>query len=268
MTELYEYEDYKLFLNAELDKLDRGGRGARARMSRSIGCHTSYTAQVLRGSSHFSLEQIEAVSEFLGLSEEEGNFLLLLTQYAKAGSYRLKARFEKQIKSIWQNKRLLKNQLQVEPLIEHHQLRYYSSWLYGAVHALAAASHFNTAERIGQRLGVSKHQVTECIQFLLEASILKQGSKAGLQVGKAQIHLGADSFLTAKHHLNWRLKAMQAIEGNPQNGLHYSSVISIAKKDEEFIRAKCVKLLKELKPMIRDSAAEEVFSLNIDFFML
>jgi hypothetical protein len=49
-------------------------------LSRAIGCQTAYTAQVLKGTAHFSLEQAEAINDFLGHPEEQGHLLLLLIQ--------------------------------------------------------------------------------------------------------------------------------------------------------------------------------------------
>lgn len=267
MTHLFDFEDYKKFLNAKLDDLDEGGRGSRARMSRSIGCQTAYTAQVLRGSSHFSLEQAEAINDFLGHTEDQGLYFLLLVQVAKAGSPRLRQRFQKQIQEIHQNRQLLKNRLQVkEHMAEHHQLIYYSHWIYGAVHALVSIPGFQTPERISERFGISIRQASETLQFLIEVGLLEQNGKNGIKIGKGQIHLGADSPLISKHHLNWRLQAMQAIEKEGQRGLHYSSVVSISKKDEKVIREKIVEVLREIKDVIRESKEEEVYSLNLDLF--
>jgi uncharacterized protein (TIGR02147 family) len=269
MTDLYRYNDYKTFLNEKLDDLDQGGRGARARMSRAIHCQTAYTAQVLRGHSHFGLEQGEAINDFLGHTDDEGHFFLLLLQAAKAGTPKLKSRFQKQIHEIQKNRRLLKNQLESrDELPEADQAIYYSSWLFGAVHALVSIPAFQTASQISARLGVEIRRVNEILEFLVRSQILDRNENGEIKIGKRQIHLGADSALIVRHHLNWRLQSMQAIEKDPKEGLHYSSVVSISKKDFDDIQHRLVEMLKEVKSKIKHSAEEELGSLCLDFYRI
>jgi hypothetical protein len=66
---LFHYKDYKTYLNKKLDDPALGGRGARARFARAIGCQSAYTSHVLKSSGHFNWEQGEAINEFLGHTE-------------------------------------------------------------------------------------------------------------------------------------------------------------------------------------------------------
>jgi hypothetical protein len=61
-------------------------------------------------------------------------------------------------------------------------------------------------------LGIEVRRVNEILEFLIKAQILEQNRKGELKIGKSQIHLGADSSLIVRHHLNWRLQSMLAIE--------------------------------------------------------
>ena len=267
MADLYDFTDYKSYLNEKLDNLDSGGRGSRARMSRSIGCQTAYTAQVLRGRAHFSLEQAEGINSFLGHTEEQGHYFLLLIQLAKAGVPKLKDRFQKQIELLQQDRTLLKNRLGVDQkLAKLDQAIYYSSWVYGAIHALISVPGFQSPEAIAKRLGIGVRKATEAVEFLLFAGLIERSKNGSLRIGNGQIHLAATSPLIAKHHLNWRLQAMQAIEYDPQLGLHYSSVVSISRSDEKKIYEMLVATLKEIKATVKVSKEEEVASLSIDFF--
>lgn len=268
--ELFESTDYKAFLNAKLDEMDGQGRGARARMSKVIGCHTAYTAQVLRGSSHFSLEQGEAINDFLGHTESQGHYFLLLIQIERAGSEKLKKRFAKELQGLRDSHSLLKNRLDVrEGLAEHEQITYYSSWIYGAVHALVSIPGYQSADRISQRLGIGALQAGETVEFLLRSGLLERGHKGELRIGKSQIHLGSDSPLISKHHMNWRLQAMRSLERGSLGevaGTHYSSVISISKGDAKKIREKLVEALQTIRPIIHASKEEALYALSLDFF--
>lgn len=269
MIDVYNYQNYKEFLNDKLDDLDQGGRGARARLSRAINCQTAYTAQVLRGDSHYSLEQGESINDFFGHTDDQGYFFLLTLQLARAGTAKLKTRFQKQIQEIQKNRRFLKNKLEAhEALPQVDQITYYSSWLYGAVHTLASIPEHQSLEKIAERLGIEVRRVNDILNFLIESHILEQSKNGEIKIGKNRLHLGSDSHLIIRHHLNWRLQSMQAIEKNPQEGIHYSSVISISKKDFENMQSVLVETLKGLKSTIQKSPPEEVYSLCLDFYPL
>lgn len=265
--EVFDFSNYKDFLNQKLDHLDQGGRGARARMSRAIDCQTAYTAQVLRGKAHFNLEQGEAINDFLGHTEDQGQYFLLLIQYAKAGTPKLRKRFEKQMDSVRKTRVLLKNRLQVEDQLgPNEQHVYYSSWHFGAIHAMVSVPGFQDPETIAQRLEISVQKVQEALEFLLSTRLLERNDQGGMIIGRGQIHLGVDSPLISKHHINWRLQAMRSIEKNIEKGLHYSSVLSISQTDANLIREKLIEFLQDIRPIIRDSKEEKVCSLSVDFF--
>src|ERR1017187_5367893 len=97
-SDIFEHKHYKDYINDWLDDSARGGGyGSRAKFAQAINCQTSYIAQVLKGSAHFSLEQIESANDFMGHSEQEGLFLINLVLYERAGNAKLKSRFEKQL---------------------------------------------------------------------------------------------------------------------------------------------------------------------------
>lgn len=269
MLDLFDFEDYKEFLNQKLDELDRDGRGTRTRMSRTIGCQTAYTAQVLRGNAHFSLEHGEAINDFLGHTDSQGQYFLLLIQHARAGTPKLQSRFRNQIVELQKSRTQLKNQLGIgEQLAQHDQQIYYSSWIYGAIHALISIPGYQSPEKIGTRLGIETRKAAEALDFLYRAQLLEKNKQGEWGIGKRQIHLGADSPFICRHHVSWRLQSILSIERQVESGLHYSSVISISKKDQARIRKKLADAIADLKPLIRDSKEEELHSLCFDFFPL
>ncbi|MFL5814696.1 MAG: TIGR02147 family protein [Bdellovibrionia bacterium] len=271
MTDVFEAKSYKQYLNDRLDDPDAGGgRGARARLSQAIGCQTAYTAQVLRGSAHFSLEQGEAINEYLGHTDEQGRFFLLLIQRDRAGSVKLRQRFEREISDVLSSRLALKNRLGVhQSLSDKNQLQYYSSWYYSAVHALTSIPGFQSPEKISRRLGIDSVRAAQALELLLESGLLvREKTRDGeqLKIGVARIHLPHDSPLISKHHINWRLQAIRALEKQKPENLHYSSVISISEEDYARIREVLVKTLESIKPIIRDSKEEKLKALALDLF--
>ncbi len=265
--DLFDYSEYKGFLNDKLDEMDQGGRGARARMSRAIGCQTAYTTQVLRGSSQFNLEQGEAINEFLGHTEEQGHYFLTLLQIAKAGSPKLRDRFQKQRQMALDQRTHLGRRFGVKSILgDREQMIYYSSWHYGAIHALVSIPGFQNPQQIAERLQISSKKAAEAMEFLLDAKILKKDHDGKIVVGQRQIHLASEAPLIAKHHENWRHHAIRAIEKDPTVGLHYSSIISISERDQRLIREKLTEAVREVKSVVRESNEEKLYSFSLDFF--
>ena len=265
--DIFHYDDYKIYLNNRLDDLSRGGgRGARSRLSQALGCQTAYTAQVLKGHAHFSLEQADAANDYLGHSEEEANYFLLLLQKARAGTPKLRERFERELTKIKEARMLLKNRFGVQSILNiEAQTQYYSSWYYAAVHVLASIPGMNTAKAMANHLSVELSKIQSALNFLCEVGILKEAAD-GYSIGTARLHLGADSPLIAKHHTNWRLQAIRSLERSEPGALHYSSVVSISEKDHLLIREMIVKNLEKIKATVRESKEEQAHCLSIDFF--
>ena len=85
-------------------------------------------------------------------------------------------------------------------------------------------------------------------------------------IGKARIHLGADSPLIARHHINWRLQAMRALEKGERENLHYSSSVSISHEDFSKIREILVRAIESVKEVVRPSPEEKAACFAMDWF--
>jgi hypothetical protein len=130
---------------------------------------------------------------------------------------------------------------------------------------LATIPSFRSREAIRKRLGISTKVLSEAIDFLLASGLLQQDGDHFLS-GTTRIHLGEDSAILHKHHANWRLRALLALEREEENDLHYSSAITISKADAKNIREQLTRAIESAKSVIKDSAEEELYSLCLDFF--
>jgi uncharacterized protein (TIGR02147 family) len=152
---------------------------------------------------------------------------------------------------------------------EQDQLQFYSSWIYGAIHILTTIPKFQTKESISNYIGVSIKQVSEVLNFLEKAQLVKRNSSGKYEIGMSRIHLGSESHLISKFHTNWRMKAIQSFEKQEANQqLYYSSVISIAESDIGIIKDLFINTITEAKAIIKASEAEGLHCFNLDFFRL
>ena len=108
----------------------------------------------------------------------------------------------------------------------------------------------------------------EILEFLVSLGLAIQKGNH-YEVGASRVHLGGDSPMISKHHINWRLQAIQSLEReNREVDLHYSSVISISKEDTLKIKSLLVDSIEKTKAVIKESKEEELHSFCLDFFKI
>jgi uncharacterized protein (TIGR02147 family) len=263
MINLFENRDYKTYLVKQLEK-----RGERNRLATALRCHNGYISQVLKGSAHFSLEQAEIVNEFLGHTKDQANYFLLMVQYARSGTKSLREHFSEQMSALGEKQFVLKDRLRYQKVLSREdQVTYFSSWHYGAVHVLVSVPGCHTASGISEYLGLPLEKVREILGFLESLALVKsEGKRYG--IGPTSIHLEKDSSMIAKHHTNWRLKAIQSLDSQNREDLHYSSVITASVDDSVKIREVMVRAIEEIRRLVRESPNEASYSYALDFFSM
>ena len=104
--------------------------------------------------------------------------------------------------------------------------------------------------------------------FLLENGILAESPEGKIRIGPVRIHLERDSPLIGRHHSNWRMKAIQALDRPRAKHLHYSGVFSLSQADVEKIRQILLESIEKSEPVLRDSPEETAWVIGMDFFEL
>ena len=266
MKTVFEYKDYKKYLA----DLENSGlyKSFRSQLAKSAPCQNAYVSQVLNGSQHFNLEQLDGISDFLSISKDEKEHFFLLLQLARAGTPSLRKFFSEQIQRSVERHLSLHNRVPKGQELNHDdQITYYSEWYFSAIHVLVTIEKFATIEAIVERLKLPLSTVKSAVEFLLSSGLLIE-KKGILGTGQARLHLSGDSPLTSRHHANWRLQTLQHFPKRTVSDLHYTSVATLSEKDSEAIREILIKAIQESKDVIRDSREENIFSLHVDFYKL
>lgn len=269
MKAIYEFRDYKVYLNALA--AEKGQRsGFKSALAKACGCNNAYVSSVLNASAHFSLEQTELICSELKLSAAESHYLLLLVQRARAGTSRLVRYFDRQIEEVLEQNLNVKKRLAVKATLgREEQTQYYSSWIYAAIHVATSVPRLNgSAEKIAEYLDLPLANVREVLSFLETSGLVARG-KGGYKPTDKHIHLGLDSVNLNRHHANWRLRALRDLDGNgSEQNLHYSSAVSLSREDSFRVREILLSALKSASEVIMASPEEDIFALNIDFMPL
>lgn len=263
---IFEFSDYRDLVSALLEK--EVGRGSKVKLAEALNCNPGYISQVLGKSKiHFSPENIIKISSFLKLDQVKEKYLMALLHQERAGSFELKKYWEDEIKQL--KNQHLKVEKQVknisQELSDAAKAIYYSHWAYSAVHMVVSIDEFKDAKDIARRLKISQQLALKVLQFLEEQQLISK-NKQTYQIGKTRIHLKSDSPLVKTHHQNFRNKAIIALEEDNDFDLHYSSVLTLSKKDSVKIRQLLLKFIAEKEEILIPSPNEDIIGLNLDLF--
>jgi uncharacterized protein (TIGR02147 family) len=267
---VYDFDDYKMFFNDWVQSQPREGHGEYRRLALSLGISTTLVSQVFRGGNDqgkdLSLEMTAELCDYLSLNDDESEYLLLLVEFAKAGSTKLKKKFQRQIRQRQDKARKIENRVKKDiEMDETTKSIFYSSWIYSGIRILTDTELGNDAAEIAKRLHLPRNQVQKVIEFLLEHKLclMKEGK---LKMGPARTHIGSSNLLVVKHHQNWRLQAFQKMIQTDDDNLFYTSPMSLSFEVAEKIRRELPSFIEKISASVGPSKSETVRCLNIDWF--
>jgi uncharacterized protein (TIGR02147 family) len=263
---IFDYHRYIPYLKAKL--ANPQSRGEKARLAAAVGVQATYVSQILQEKSHLSLEQAEAANAFFKHTTQEAHYFLLLVQKDRAGTKTLREYFQSQLDEILKARLVLTERLgKSNQLAEQDRSWYYASWLPAAVHIATTIPGLRKIESMLQAFRVSESTLLKTLERLEQIGLItKVGNE--YHTGQQQVRLGNDSHHVIKHHTNWRLQAMQSLDRESLNELHYSAVVSLSKADVIKIKESLLESIGKNVQVIRDSKEEELFCLTLDFFNL
>ena len=264
--EIFSFNDYRAYLRAWLDEAREARTSNLTRLSESLGVHTSFLAHVLSGTKNLSFEQATELSDSLKHTNLEREYFFAILQIERAGSVKLKKYWNEKKKIILSDRQKLSSRVG-----SHHELSaedraiFYSSWLYVAVFVATAIDDGQSLDQIASRFGLTRDKAQNVMTFLVQTGICELAGPL-YKMGKSVVYLTNDSPLVVKHHTNWRMRAIQKMDTREDREIFFTSPMSMSKSDFLKIRDLLSKSIQSTLEICKDSAAEEVVCLNIDFF--
>lgn len=242
-----------------------GGHGQLRQLALRLGINSVVMSQVFRGPRDLTLEQALGVAKFIGLTELERDYFLLLVQKARAGSHDLKKVFESQIVVLRKSSKSLKNRIQHQELRNEDRATFYSQWYYSAVRLSTSMPELGSVSAIANYLHLERSLVAKVVEFLLKHQLIIQ-NEGRLDIGPQITHVGHDSPFVNRHHTNWRLKGLQALEKLDEVDLFYTGPMALSNEAAESIRKSIIALIEKSTTIASTSTSEEIRCLNIDWF--
>lgn len=262
---IFEYEDYRLYLKENLADEESRTPGARKRLVQATGISSSLLTQIFSELKQLSTEQAVEVASHWSLTDVETDYFMFLVEYGKAGSEKLRNRLRQKIRKLRLASQKVNAKVAVSvSLSEEQKAIYYSHWLYTGVRNLVPTKNGQGINEISQKLGVPVDKVETVVNYLIEIGLLKKINNQ-LQYQAGYSHLDSGHPLIFRHHQNWRQRAIHRMDQYTEDHLHYTCPMGISKKAAREIRQNLVEEIKRLNKGLTDEP-EVSFCLNIDFF--
>lgn len=214
------------------------------------------------------MEHADRLAEFLQLNESEKQYLFILIEFERAGTHNLKKYWKNELHKLQKDHLSLKNRFSTKNTINQEvQAIYFSAWFYSAIHLLLTSNRQIFFAEISEKLGPPLYLVSETIHWLEQNGFgyIENSRWTGNAVN---FHLPSDSYLIKKHHTHWRIKALQSIELNKTDELHYSTCFTLSQNDWSKIKEILINCIELTKQTIKASGDEKLYSIGVDFFCL
>ena len=265
---VFRFNDYKACLNSLVDGASQIQKGQKSRLAEFLRCQPAYISRVLNGDAHLSFEQAEAAARFFMLNKAESKFFLALMGEEKAGTLELKSFWREQREKALLERLELSGRAQLEmTLSEEDKLTYFSEWYHSAIHAALTVERLQTVDALASHLNLSSATVRKSLSFLCNTGVAQNQNERYVPA-QTRLHLDKNSPLVGKHHLNWKIKAMEAINQPKDTDLRYTSVISLSRKDMDKVREAILKAIESIRATVKESKEETLACYQFDFFEL
>jgi uncharacterized protein (TIGR02147 family) len=262
---VFNFEDYRAFIRKRVDAMPRKGHGEFRKMAEFLGIQTSMLSQIMAGHREMNAETAASLCEYFGLNDLESDYFLCLVQIERAGSARLKAQLRRQLEMLHaRSAEVEKRVSKTHELDDTARATFYSQWYYSGIRLLTAIEGMTSIDAIVQRVRLPRGAVARAVEFLLSHGLC-QSKNGKLSYGPQSTHIGANSPLVTRHHLNWRLKAMENLEGLKPSELVFTSPVVVSVKDAEIIRRKLLDAIEDCVKVVDQSPSERLMCLNVDW---
>ncbi len=263
---LFDFSDYRDYLSAWLRAAKSSKSFNLSRLADIAGVHATFLSHILKGNKHLSLEQAALISDFLQHTKLEQDYFMILINLDRAGTKRLREYWLEKKSNLETEKNKLGRRFdRHRELTTDQRAEFYSSWIYAAVWAATAINDRQTLTQLATRFSISRGRAEEVLGFLVGTGLCAE--KHGYySMGEVHIHVPNESPFVVKHHLNWRMKAVQKMDTREPSELFFTSPMSLSVDDFAKIRERLNKLVKEAVDIAKNSNSQEVVCLNIDFF--
>lgn len=238
-------------------------RGLLSRASEALGVHPSYLSRAIKGENNLTPDQGFTLGEFLGLDENEKEFLFILIQRDRAGSQKFKEELSRKLERIKDDKNDLGRDFNSPNTPSIIEATYYSSWMYSAIHILLSIEEYNSVAKISKALWISEKEVEKKLNALEGMGLVEQKKSNWILTNK-KLFISNVSPFAHSYHTSWSNRINSTFATIDSKDIRYTGVHSISSSDWEKLKEMIRNFLKSLNPVIEPSKEEVLVVVRVD----
>ena len=264
---IFNFTKYRDVITADIDNnaLIHGYQG---KLALAAGCSKSYFSQMLSSNVQLTPEHGAGLVNFWKLNEDESEYFLVLLLLERSSSRSLTLMLERKLKILKikniRFKRTIKSDFGSDP---EKMLKYYSSWLYPAIHVPVSIPDLQTVSKLVAYLGIAPEIINRVLGELQSLGLVAEAGGRFSMINK-NIHTSEDSPMSALNHANFRQKTILEIQQGKNEGIHYTGVHSLSFEDCVRVQEFLVESVSKIRAIITPSKEEELVCFSIDFYPL
>jgi uncharacterized protein (TIGR02147 family) len=266
MVSIFDYSNYCSYLSEWIADQGPSSYGLKGQIAKSLGVSSSFISQVFKEDKTLTSDQTSELSDFLGLTELEADYLHLLVEWKRAGSSRYKEKLQKKIQKLQEQSKKIGNRVpRTKELSNEQKSIYYSNWLYTGIRNLTAIPECKSVNSLARYLHLEPATVAPIVLFLIENGLCID-DEGKITYGPSAIHIDRDSPFVNKHHQNWRIKAIQKMDLKKNEDLFFTGPLSLSREAYDEIFKLLPTVIQKIMKISGPSNSEVVSCLNIDWF--
>lgn len=248
--------------------MPNNGYGQMSKLAKFLGVHSTLVSQILKEHKELTVDQAALVADFFGLNDLETEYFVLLVQLDRSGNSAIRKLHLKQLSRLKAQAQSISKRITANAkLTDDQKAIFYSDWTYSAVRQSVALPGIGELNSISEYLGLPRKRAQEVLDFLLKTGLCKLANET-LVVGPASTHVESTSPWVRIHHMNWRQKAIQSLDTWSPDNLHYTSPMTLSKKDVDVIREKIIQFIQQVNKVVDPSPSETLYCLDLDWFQV
>lgn len=264
---LFEFKDYRAFIEGYVKSQPKKGHGYKLKMAEALRVHPTLITQVLKGHKSFSIDQAYALAQFMELNDIEKDYFLTLVDFDRAGTETLKTFIQSKLLKLRQESEKIKNRVPMyATMSDSDQAQFYSHWYYSAIRLSSGINKKVTAESLASDFDLPIDVVDKVLEFLISRGLVVEKDDLTLDRGPKNTFLASDSLLISRHHMNWRIKAIEKHPRLESDELAFSAPLTLAKSDLGEVKKMCLNFIQEVSKKVSKSPSENLACLNVDWF--
>jgi uncharacterized protein (TIGR02147 family) len=233
------------------------------------GMQASFLTNVLKGRFDFNADQMFALTQALGLSSAERDYLMLLLEHERSVFKARKEELKKKIEEIRKENQKSEKHLSVKAveLSSDAQAQYYlDPFAQLTLVYLNLAPYSKSPEKLGSTLGISQQHLGEILQILTTTGdVVREGMH--YKVVARNRHLPKRNPLSGPHLTMMRLKSIDQLQRlSVDQSYSHSVTFTGTEETKEALSDAYLSFLKKAESIVRPAKSEKVFQMSFDLF--